>query len=401
MIYLDVTGACRLPLQTGIPRTTRALHAILRQMDEEVTPIVWQPFLNSYTELSPRARALLERGEVPLPSSGKPPRDSTIPFLMASLRDLLLERPKKISLDQCIGSRDMLLLSSLFPDNRVEFLAGGGGKTGYRAAIFHDAIPLTDLNIRGWARERHEASLRLYAGMDLVICVSEAAEAEFRLFCEQRRIAVPKTRVLVWPVPFTGSRPAWSKPDRDPPKVLYVSRLKNTKNHELLFAACEELWSKGLTFRLELIGCEDVEAESRQILAVIRRLQIAGYPIRWRAQVSERDLHEAYRECSFTVFPSRREGLGLPILESLWHGRPVICSPEKPMSEIGSGPGCIKVDMSSPKALANAMRSLLEDPAKNLQMAREAFGRHLRSWEEYALELKPLLHHRIDFPADA
>ena len=60
MIYLDVTGACRLALQTGIPRTTRALYALIQEMGAEVTPIVWQPFLNSYTELSPRSRALLE-----------------------------------------------------------------------------------------------------------------------------------------------------------------------------------------------------------------------------------------------------------------------------------------------------------------------------------------------------
>ena len=402
MIYLDVTGACRLALQTGIPRTTRALYALIQEMGAEVTPIVWQPFLNSYTELSPRSRALLEDPKaLHAANSRKPPRDSTLPLLIASLRDLLLECPKRISPDRLIGTRDTLLISSLFPDNRVEYLARGAGRVGRRIAIFHDAIPLTDSNIEGWVRERHEALLRLYATMELVICVSEAAEAELRQLWKKRGIKASRTKVLVWPVPLSGARPAWREPILEQPSVLYVSRLKNTKNHALLFAACEELWSSGLSFRLNLIGCEDVAMESRQILGEIRRLKESGYPIRWSAQVSESELHAAYQDCAFTVFPSRREGLGLPILESLWHGRPVICSPEKPMSEIGSGPGCVPADMRSSKSLAKAMRVLLEDPAANVQLAREAFERPLRSWNDYGCELKPFLHRRIDFPADA
>lgn len=402
MIYFDVTAACRLALQTGIPRTTRALHSLIQGMEEEMIPIVWQPFLQSYTELSPRSVALLQDSNAFTRSqTKKPPRDSTMPFVIASLRDLLLERPKRISLDHRIGPQDTLLISSMFPDNRVEFLAAGRGKAGRRVAIFHDAIPLTDSNIEGWARARHEAALSLYAKMDLVICVSEAAETELKQLLKQRRIPAPKTRVLIWPVPFMGFRPAWKEPELDLPTVLYVSRLKNTKNHALLFAACEELWSEGLSFRLELIGCEDVEPESRQILRGIRHLKNSGHPIRWRARVSEFELHEAYRKCAFTVFPSRREGLGLPILESLWHGRPLICSPEKPMSEVGRGPGCILADMRSSKVLANAMRSLLKDPTKNRQMAREAFERPMRSWNEYGRELQPLLHSRMEFPLDA
>ena len=65
MLYLDVTGGCTLPLQSGIPRTTRAVHRLVQGRLGDVMPIRWQPFRNAYTRLSPRARAVL--GVAPQP----------------------------------------------------------------------------------------------------------------------------------------------------------------------------------------------------------------------------------------------------------------------------------------------------------------------------------------------
>ena len=394
MIYLDVTGACRLRLQTGIPRTTRAIHALLTQSGEQVHSLAWQPFLHSYTELSLPAQRLLEDPfDSPENINSGTPRDATLPFLGACLRDLL-GWPKRVPLARLMKEGDTLLITSIFPDNRVEFLRSWVGKPGKLIGIFHDAIPLMDANLKGWEKGRQLASLRLFGLMDLVICVSQKAEEELHHVWSLHKIPPAKTLVLTWPVPFSTARPPFAEPSSKPATILYVARLKDTKNHARLLDACEALWRKPIDFQLHLIGCEDEERESRKILHRIRGLQEKGFPVRWLGHVSDDELHRSYQECSFTVFPSLVEGLGLPILESLWHGRPVICSSERPMSEIGSGPGCLLVDVRSSEALESAIGSLLCKPDEILRMAREASMRPLRSWKDYSRELLPAITYR-------
>jgi glycosyltransferase involved in cell wall biosynthesis len=394
MIYLDVTGACRLPLQTGIPRVTRALYRLLRDSAVALQPIAWQPFLFGYTEISPRARGLLENPFLPGADPARTPRDATVPILKAALTDLLVCLPRRVALRSRLQPGDTLLLTSIFPDNRLSYLRRLRLAPGRKIAIFHDAIPLSDENSPAWEKQFHVAGLRTFAAMDLVICVSPAAEEELHFWWRKYQVTASPTKVLTWPVPFSEARPPFVEPGIKNKKVLYVARLKQVKNHAVLFAACERLWRDGVKFTLELIGCEDEARETRMIIAEIKRLQATGYSLHWRGHVNDVELHAAYHEASFTVFPSRREGLGLPILESLWHGRPVICNEEKPMGEVGRGPGCLLVGMENPDQLAGAIRSLLQDDAKNLALAKEAYARPLRTWADYWQELWPALHLR-------
>jgi glycosyltransferase involved in cell wall biosynthesis len=146
-----------------------------------------------------------------------------------------------------------------------------------------------------------------------------------------------------------------------------------------------------LAFTLTLVGCEDEPRESAAILEKVRALAAVGRRVSWRAQISDYELHAAYRHCAFTVFPSRGEGFGLPIVESFWHGRAVICSGTDAMGEVSRGPGAIEVDVADPAALATAMRRLLQDETAALALAREAYARPQRTWDDYWRELEGLL----------
>jgi glycosyltransferase involved in cell wall biosynthesis len=107
--------------------------------------------------------------------------------------------------------------------------------------------------------------------------------------------------------------------------------------------------------------------------------------------VSDVELAEAYRNCAFTVFPSRMEGFGLPILESLWHGRPVVCGSNGALGEVSSGGGCLHVDQNDPVSLAGGIRLLLTAPDLLDALRREALGRSFRSWEDYQADLQGAL----------
>lgn len=397
MIWLDVTGACRLPLQTGIPRTTRELYKFLRGGGVgggglgDVLPVAWQPFTASYSRLSPVATGLLHSPFAGKHSSRKSPSDSTWPILAAALGDALRYSPPQVEAKSLGVRGSTLLITSLFPDNRLEYLLKLKGQPGRRLAIFHDAIPLQDPAVRGWIRGRHVKALEVFSSMDAVICVSQASEEALKKLWTDHRMAPASTHVLPWPVPLAGSRPPWSEPPDGVPSVLCVGRLKRLKNQKVLLDAAEMLWKEGVEFSVDLVGCEDIPAESRSILRSVEKLKSSGHPVNWRGHVSDEDLNRDYRKAWFTVFPSLEEGMGLPILESLWHGRPVICGLDEPMVSVGKGPGCLHADMHSPLELAEVMRGLLQDRPRTMAMAREAHRRRLRTWDDYFPEFAGIL----------
>jgi glycosyltransferase involved in cell wall biosynthesis len=394
MIYVDVTSACLLPLQSGIPRTTRGIHRLLLDHAPQSKPLSWQPFRGAYTELSPRARQLLDN-PFANPNSEKSPRDSTFPLLWASFSDLLGPWPHAVPLPHLLRPEDTLLLTSIFPDNRLEYLRKLTAAPGRRVAIFHDAIPLRDPNVAGWEKKRHIKTLQVLSSMDAVIAVSATAGKELHdLWHEYDITSRASINIVPWPVPFTGPRPDFSEPQPGKTHVLYVSRLKQMKNHATLFIACEILWKSGLDFELELIGCEDEARESRAILDAVKQLRESGRPISWRGHVTEEELHDAYRRATFTVFPSLAEGFGLPVIESFWHGRPVICSGLDAVGELSRQGGCLTTDVSNPQNLADAMKSILQDSAQCQALSREAYARPLRTWSDYWNDLQLLLEPR-------
>jgi len=396
MIYVDVTGACLLPLQSGIPRTTRGVYRLLGDhLPGTVTPLFWQPFRGGYTQLSSRARTLLQDPFAACLRSKRTPRDSTLPLLWASFSDLLGAWPPAVRLPQRLRPGDTLLLTSLFPDNRLEYLERLVSAPGCKIAIFHDAIPLRDPNVAAWEKKRHLKTLRLLSKLDAVIAVSQAAADDLNaLWLEHGITACASVFVIPWPIPFTTPRPDFSEPPWTKKRILCVSRLKQVKNHALLFAAGMKLWDDGLDFELELIGCEDEGRESRAILHALAQLQRAGRPVSWRGQVTEEELHQAYQRATFTVFPSLAEGFGLPVVESFWHGRAVVCSERDPMGELARAGGCRTADVQNAPQLAQAMRSLLQDRAECLRLAKEAYARPLRTWSDYWRELKLVLENR-------
>lgn len=390
MIFVDVTGACLLPLQSGIPRTTRGLYRKLIENREDVRPLVWQPFYFGYSNLSSESERLLA-DPFSLPEDLKQvPRDSTLSLLGAGLRDVL-RFPGRYSLTNRMRAEDVLLLTSLFPDNRLLYLNRVLKGPGRKIAIFHDAIPLLDPHVVSWEKKLHLSTLRLFGHMDLVLCISRSAETELKNLWRKYGMPSAPTQVIAWPVPFRVERPAFSHPAQDSQKILYVARLKKLKNHENLLKACEMLWKEKLSFTLELIGCEDVPEESRDILGQIRSLQEKGFPAVWRGHVQDSELHQAYQRATFTVFPSLMEGFGLPIVESFWHGRPVICGNKGAIGETSEGAGVVSIPVEDAGALAAAMKRLLTDKPFCLRLAEEAYERPVRSWEDYWKELEPLL----------
>jgi glycosyltransferase involved in cell wall biosynthesis len=76
--------------------------------------------------------------------------------------------------------------------------------------------------------------------------------------------------------------------------------------------------------------------DARRLLRRIEELQLGG-KVRRLSYVSDRQREELYRNASLFLMPSSYEGFGLPMLEAMSYGLPVVCSDIPPLREIGVG----------------------------------------------------------------
>jgi len=165
------------------------------------------------------------------------------------------------------------------------------------------------------------------------------------------------------------------------PYLLFVSTLEPRKNVEGVLRAFRLVSEWGYPGHLVLVGRWGWRTDT------IRR-ELASSTVRERIMhldyVERADLPALYRGADALLFPSWLEGFGLPLVEAMACGTPVITSGRSAMAEV-SGPAAIYVDPGSPHGIASAVTSLLGDPqhrARLIRLGRERAARF--SWDRAA-----------------
>jgi glycosyltransferase involved in cell wall biosynthesis len=88
-----------------------------------------------------------------------------------------------------------------------------------------------------------------------------------------------------------------------------------------------------------------------------------------------------------SVFVSLAEGYGLPVVESLWLGKPCLCSAEGSLSEIARGGGCLSVNPRSLDEIEAGFEALATDAGRYQELLRQISNREMRTWKQYADEI--------------
>lgn len=392
MIYLDVTSATSSPMNMGVQRMVRGLSAMLRQ-HPDVTAVRWDFRRRRYAHLSPREQNFLTHPFASYERASGTPGNWDWRHMVGGWQDAWKRKERNIDNSELLRAGNTLVIPDLCWDGRIHEWARWAALPARKIAIFHDAMPL---RIPGQANSRDALFakyVRALAQLDLVICISREVEEDLRRYWREFGAAEKPIRVISWPVPFAEKRPD-NPPNQGERQVIYVARLKLRKNHLVLLDACESLWSRGEKFRLDLIGIADAFTDTFRILRRVRQLAARGRPVRWRKHISDAELAAAYRDCSFTAFPSRLEGFGLPIIESLWHRRPVICGRNGAIGEVAEGGGCYQVEQNDAAELAGAIRLLLNDAPLYERLYAEADGRVFRNWEDYGKDFSSILEEK-------
>jgi glycosyltransferase involved in cell wall biosynthesis len=360
-------------------RMTRRIFAELAERLPS-TPICWNRYGNFYHRLGVRETEYLE---APFRRYRRPlERPQANEGLVGELGRLL--KHSKIDLVDELQRANVFLVPDMFSDQRTRRLPEWLRRTPARSvAIFHDAAELRLGVLSAGRAQRFRNYMRALAEFDLVICISNESRVHLTEFWEQSAVhRQPETLVESWPVEFDETE---RFPVRSSRVVLYVSSFTARKNHTRLFEAARKLWEDGVEFELQLIGSS--ANRGRKTSLELRRLQARGWPVRWLRHVNDRTLHQAYRECLFTVYPSLMEGFGLPVVESLWHGKPCVCGGNGALGEVARGGGCFIVDQLDTEALADGIRKLLLDRELYDRLCEEARARKFRSWSNYIEKL--------------
>ncbi len=169
------------------------------------------------------------------------------------------------------------------------------------------------------------------------------------------------------------------------PFVLGISKLEPRKNFERLIRAFALARADaGFPHRLVIGGAKGWLYES--IFATVTQLGLQE-SVLFPGFVDDQDLPVLYSMCEFFAYPSLYEGFGLPIIEALACGVPVLTADNSCLSE-AAGPGAIYVQAEDVESIANGITTLVENASLRNQLAHA--GRiHARTftWERSAEQL--------------
>ncbi len=158
--------------------------------------------------------------------------------------------------------------------------------------------------------------------------------------------------------------------------VLYLGSNKPHKNLATLIAACEKCKIQNSKFDWQLVIAG----------ANASRDAATRMPVTFLHDVADADLPALYSGARVFVFPSLYEGFGLPPLEAMACGAPVICSHASSLPEV-VGDAALLCDPRDAGQLADALARVLSDPALRDTLRGKALARAKQfSWERTARE---------------
>ena len=258
-----------------------------------------------------------------------------------------------------------------------------------RVVTIHDAIAFRYPEGYSWSnnflhRRYVPATLR---NVDQVITVSENSRADLHHFLgldEARVSVVPNAAGTAYqPLQSDVAASVAQRYGLRPPYVLHVGTTQARKNIEGLLAAFEALSARLPGHQLALVGPDRLAHDSLRDRIDARGLMDH---VRIVGPVPEEDLPALYSGASLFAFPSLFEGFGLPVLEAMACGTPVVASNTTSLPEV-AGSAAMLVDPRDTHALAQAMYRVLTERSLRDSL-RELGLRRARSftWERTSRE---------------
>lgn len=170
--------------------------------------------------------------------------------------------------------------------------------------------------------------------------------------------------------------------------LLYVGTLQPRKNVTAIIHALKALETQFPDLQLALVGRRGWLFEG--ILKTIRELGLSE-KVKELGYVPNEDLSGLYKNSACLVLPSFYEGFGIPVLEALSQGAPVVTSNTSSLPEVG-GDACLYVDPNDTMQLATAIERLMTDEGLRKDLHTKGLAQVKKfSWDTCATETLEVL----------
>jgi glycosyltransferase involved in cell wall biosynthesis len=157
----------------------------------------------------------------------------------------------------------------------------------------------------------------------------------------------------------------------DRPFIIYPAITYPHKNHTTLVAAFARIVKQNDDVRLVFTG--GAGSSDSVVQSTIEAYGLDSKVIR-TGRVAESDLDLLYRTATLMAFPSLYEGFGLPLLEAMSRGCPIVASDAGSLPEV-AGDAAELVDPIDVAGWASALGALIDDPARRTVLIRRGFER--------------------------
>jgi glycosyltransferase involved in cell wall biosynthesis len=171
------------------------------------------------------------------------------------------------------------------------------------------------------------------------------------------------------------------------PFALYVGNIKPHKNLERLIDAFHELRQESAFESLKLVIIGDEISKYQGLRRAVHRHKLHKH-VRFFGFVPLGTLSALYRLASLFVFPSLYEGFGLPPLEAMYFGTPVVTSNVSSLPEV-VGDAAVLVDPYDTASIAEGMRRALMDEELRAWLRERGIARAREfSWEQSVARIR-------------
>lgn len=434
VVHIDVTDTVRAAWRAGIQRVVVQLVEHLRDREDiEVVPVVWLDTAGGFRRLTEDEHRSITPGAtdaaVPSPAPQQP-AEAPPPGPVRTLRRWLrpVRRAGRWLLDRS-GARPVLvrLRSAVLlrtRDRRLRPLVVRPGRgsvlleldsvwnvvevdrdrlyrrlreSGVRIAVLvYDLLPLehpdwfeeslVEVFSAALGAQLRHAELLLAISHDTARSVSErgpVASAPVEVVALGADVVSPRSGG----VPAVPDRLAGAR------YVLVVGTVEPRKNHRVLLDAFDRLAVEDPDLHLVVVGRAGWNND--EVVDRLRRHPLLDERLHWYEGAGDELLGELYRGATVVAVPSISEGFGLPVIEALAAGVPVVCSNGGALPEAG-GDLVDLVDPDDPVGLAAALGRLLDDPEELEHRRRDLVDYEPPTWSRTAAELADALLRSAD-----
>ena len=387
LVLIDVSNSARDPANSGVIRVTRRLTAeFVRDRAFDVLFVRWNGETGGYARLS--------AANAPFLSSNAGPDDWVGPLADAFGTPAPLTELMRAG-DPASHQPPILFLPEVILDGTApERLAWARAHGCRTACIFYDMLPIYEARYVSRAvAEAFPGYLAAVRGTDAVYAISGFSLRECERWHRDQGEVLPEQREAVWLPAQFGDHPRvhTTPPPSDKIHILCVSTIEPRKNHRILIEAFQSLRRRrpDLPVQLNLVG--NLYAGAESLASWVRLAERVDPHLVWHGILSDEDIAVQYERAAFTVYPSLAEGFGLPIMESLWMGRPCLCHEGGVMAELAAAGGCLAIDMNSVAEVTAALEQMATNAELRAVLTRQTFARDIDTWQTYGASISARL----------